>query len=442
MYGDGSVPWVPEPAAVVVPEPVAALDMELAALPAEMVAVASAAVAEAGEVVVLDEPERAAFTEVQSLNEAVPAEPAAEPVVPAEPAVPAAPAEPAASSGPGPSADQISRHIARAEALAELGRRQQALDVLNELIVAGAEDPRIWRTLATIYLDVGDGDKALRAADWVITFKPSDEWGYRLRSSALQLLQRPEEAVQAAAEAVKLGPDVWQGHAALALALHGTGDLTAAVAEARKATEMANELAPSLAPEAKQVEDALEAAASAGNAADPVLNEELSLLQGLEATIAGSPEGLDDESLQHVSTLVLRALEFSAGAGWLVSFGGVAIPNINFRFLIPVAVLVVLTAFLFGPARKAGRDIWRYLIEYLWQDPNTRMALILSVAAHVWMIAGSSVGHLQGGSALGIGLLTHLAGRTVLAKKAPELNPVARKSPRVQPPPHTGGFQP
>ena len=50
----------------------------------------------------------------------------------------------------------------------------------------------------------------------------------------------------------------------------------------------------------------------------------------------------------------------------------------------------------------------------------------MAIAAHVWMIAGSSVGYVQGGSALGIGLLTHLAGRTVLARKAPELNPVRR----------------
>ena len=35
--------------------------------------------------------------------------------------------------GAGLSAEQIGRHIARAEALAELGRRQQALDVLIEL---------------------------------------------------------------------------------------------------------------------------------------------------------------------------------------------------------------------------------------------------------------------------------------------------------------------
>src|SRR5258708_29372606 len=102
--------------------------------------------------------------------------------------------------------------MARAEALAELGGRQQALDVLNELIVAGAEDVRIWRTLAAVYLEIGDGDKALRAADWVVTFEPHDEWGFRLRASALRLLQRPEEAVSAASEAVRLGPGVWQGH--------------------------------------------------------------------------------------------------------------------------------------------------------------------------------------------------------------------------------------
>jgi tetratricopeptide (TPR) repeat protein len=338
---------------------------------------------------------------------------------------------PAASSGPTP--EQISRHIARAEALAELGRRQQALDVLNELIVAGAEDVRVWRALAAVHLEIGDGEKALRAADWVVTFEPADEWGFRLRASALRLLQRPEEAVSAAAEAVRLDSGVWQGHATLAMALHSTGDLSAAAAEARKAAEMAERLDPGLAPEAQQVEAAVQA-----------VQDEAALVQNLESDLESAlagPPGLDDESLEHVGNLVLRALEFSAGAGWVVSFGGIAIPGFNFRFLIPLAVLAILGVFLVGPARRAGRDIWRYLVEYLWQDPKTRSVLLMAVAAHVWMIAGSSVGHLQGGSALGIGLLTHLTGRTVLAKKAPELNPVRRTGPTPVPataPPASG----
>ena len=48
-------------------------------------------------------------------------------------------------------------------------------------------------------------------------------------------------------------------------------------------------------------------------------------LQGLERAVSGSPDGLDAESVEHVGNLVLRALECSAGAGWLVSFGGIAI---------------------------------------------------------------------------------------------------------------------
>jgi hypothetical protein len=149
--------------------------------------------------------------------------------------------------------------------------------------------------------------------------------------------------------------------------------------------------------------------------------------------LAGPADG-DDAGLEHVGGLVLRGLEFSAVAGWAVSFGGIAIGDYKLRLLIPLAVLLVLTVFLFRPARKAGRDIWRYLVEYLWKDTKTRTALLMSVAAHVWMIAGSSVGHVQGGSALLLGLLTHLTGRTVLAKKAPELNPIKRTGSRTQEP--------
>ncbi|NUR59181.1 MAG: tetratricopeptide repeat protein [Catenulispora sp.] len=346
--------------------------------------------------------------------------------------VPTATAPPASSLTP----EQVSRHIARAEALAELGRRQQALDVLNELIVAGCEDVRVWRTLAAVYLETGDGDKALRAADWVVTFDPAHEWGYRLRASALRLLDRPDEAVSAAEQAVKLGPEVWQGRASLAAALEASGDLSQAAAEARKAAEMAAELDPACAPEAKQFEQAVtraveEVQAPGGLASVP------STISDLESVLASRP-GPDDESLAHVGNLVLRSMEFSAAAGWLVSFGGVAIPGFNIRFLIPLAVLLVLAVFLIRPARKAGRDLWRYLVEYLWQDTKTRTALIMTVAAHIWMITGSSIGHLQGGSTLTIGLLSHLIGRGALHRKAPELSPVklgGLKPPQAPPQP-------
>jgi hypothetical protein len=124
--------------------------------------------------------------------------------------------------------------------------------------------------------------------------------------------------------------------------------------------------------------------------------------------------------------MVLRGMEFSAIAGWLVSFGGVAIPGFDIRFLIPLAVLLVLAACLVGPARKAGRDLWRYLVEYLWQDTKTRVALLMTIAAHVFMITGSSLGHLEGGSTLTVGLVSHLVGRLTLHRKAPELSPVRR----------------
>ena len=139
-----------------------------------------------------------------------------------------------------------------------------------------------------------------------------------------------------------------------------------------------------------------------------------------------SRPGPDDDSLAHVGNLVLRSMEFSAAAGWLVAFGGVAIPGFDTRFLIPLAVVLVLGGCLIGPARKAGRELWRYLVEYLWQDTKTRVALLMTIAAHVFMITGSSLGHVQGGSTLTVGLISHLVGRLTLHRKAPELNPVRR----------------
>jgi hypothetical protein len=208
------------------------------------------------------------------------------------------------------------------------------------------------------------------------------------------------------------------------MALHGTGDLSAAAAEARKAGELAAKTDPGLATEVRQVEAVIQQVQGVAQDAGQVEGD----LESLEAALAGPP-GLDEESLNHIGSLVLRGVEFSAVAGWAVSFGGIAIGDFKLRLLIPLAVLLVLGVFLFRPARKAGKDIWRYLVEYLWQDAKTRSVLLMAVAAHVWMIAGSSVGHVQGGSALILGLLTHLTGRTVLARKAPELNPIRRPTP-------------
>jgi tetratricopeptide (TPR) repeat protein len=352
------------------------------------------------------------------------------PAVP-EPAAPA----PVTTSGPAPAlgagltsgltTEQIGRHIARAEALSELGRRHQALDVLNELIADGAQDVRVWRALAAVYLETGDGEKALRAADWVVTFAPGDEWGHRLRASALRLLNRPEEAVAAAEQAVRLGPRVWQSRATLAAALEASGDLSQAAAEARRASELAARLDPESASEAKEFEEAV---AKAGEQSADDVPEPVALVADLEAVLASGP-GPDEAGLAHVGPLVLRSMEFSAAAGWLVAFGGVAIPGFHIRFLIPLAVLAVLAGCLVGPARKAGRDLWRYLVEYLWQDPKTRVALLMTIAAHVFMITGSSLGHLQGGSTLTVGLVSHLVGRLTLHRKAPELNPVRRSGP-------------
>jgi hypothetical protein len=243
-----------------------------------------------------------------------------------------------------------------------------------------------------------------------------------------------------------------------------------AAAEARRASEMAARLDPESAAEAKEIEEAVAKAAEeliaeaksesgsesesgshgeseseseseAGFPEKEEAPEPVGLVADLEAVLASHP-GPDDDSLAHVGTLVLRGLEFSAVAGWLVAFGGIAIPGFDIRFLIPITVLAVLAACLFGPARKAGRDLWRYLVEYLWQDTKTRVALVMAVAAHVFMITGSSLGHVQGGSTLTVGLISHLIGRLTLHRKAPELSPVRRTAPDGSPRASQAGRRP
>lgn len=325
--------------------PAATMDAAIKAEVRAAVSAAGEAVGESAE----DDPAGAADLEETMVVKYVPLPAAPEPASPS----PMAPRD----AAPGLNAEQTGRHIARAEALAELGRRQQALDVLNELIAAGSQDVRVWRALAAVYLETGDGEKALRAADWVVTFAPDDEWGHRLRASALRLLERLDEAVAAAEQAVRLGPKVWQSRASLAAALEASGDVSQAAAEARRASEMAAELGPESASEAREFEEAV-AKASEERASEDSENERVpesvALVADLEAVLASRP-GPDDASLAHTGNLVLRAMEFSAAAGWLVSFGGVAIPGFDIRFLIPLAVVVVLErAWSARPARPAA----------------------------------------------------------------------------------------
>jgi hypothetical protein len=92
---------------------------------------------------------------------------------------------------------------------------------------------------------MGNYSGMLRAATEATKHGPRNEWGHRLRATALRKLGRDREAVTAAATAVELDPFHWYTHAALAeslIAMPSREDRRHAYAAAKTALAIAPEM--------------------------------------------------------------------------------------------------------------------------------------------------------------------------------------------------------
>ena len=158
-------------------------------------------------------------------------------------------------SGSGP--DAHAGQLARASALCDLGRFDQASSMLAPLLASNPESARAWCLRARAAIGLGDDAGALHAAKSAIALTPEEEWPHRLASIALNRSFEHEAAIWHAREAVRLAPHEWRGYTNLArtLAPHVNGR-----AEAQRAAEHAIELAP------HEVESHLAAGAAAAAA--------------------------------------------------------------------------------------------------------------------------------------------------------------------------------
>ncbi len=111
----------------------------------------------------------------------------------------------------------------RAGLLIELRRPEMAVRLLRDVLPAHTDRPDLWGQLAVALLAADRPQEALAAAEERLRLAPDDEWGHRLRGAALTQLGRHQEAIQAAADSVRLGPLDWHTHLALALALAAAG---------------------------------------------------------------------------------------------------------------------------------------------------------------------------------------------------------------------------
>jgi tetratricopeptide (TPR) repeat protein len=131
--------------------------------------------------------------------------------------------------------------IDRASLLVDLGRWTEAR---RELTAALASDPDSYRAhclLGACLLALDDATRGLDHAEIAVRLRPDDEWGHRVRSSALNQLGRHEEAEAAAREAVRVAPDDPLVHVRLAKALLA---LPGRVEEAHQAVERSLALEP------------------------------------------------------------------------------------------------------------------------------------------------------------------------------------------------------
>lgn len=129
--------------------------------------------------------------------------------------------------------------LAQSRMLIEVRRHTQARDRLARVVSAAPDSDEAWCLLALCESVLHEPGQMLAAAERAAEVSPGNEWAHRLRSYALSELDQHTEALAAAREAVRLAPESWKCHVALARALKALG-----LAECIRAARHAVELAP------------------------------------------------------------------------------------------------------------------------------------------------------------------------------------------------------
>lgn len=113
---------------------------------------------------------------------------------------------------------EIAQDLARAQAMLQVKRNDEATSLLARIVAAQPEDSRAWCLLAVAHLGAGRCRDAADAANRAVLAGPSDDWPYRLVSTAEAHLRNAQAARRAAGEACRLAPNEWQAWVCLAQA--------------------------------------------------------------------------------------------------------------------------------------------------------------------------------------------------------------------------------
>jgi tetratricopeptide (TPR) repeat protein len=136
--------------------------------------------------------------------------------------------------------DSAQEALARARALCDLRRYNEAVTMARRAIAMTPDDAKAWCVLAQALISAEGDNAGLDAARKAAALSPEDEWPHRLQSIALRHLKRNEQALAAAARAVQVAPFTWQAHSEHALTL--------ALAREKEAAEAAATTTLNLAP--------------------------------------------------------------------------------------------------------------------------------------------------------------------------------------------------
>ena len=135
------------------------------------------------------------------------------------------------------SADPFSALLARAEALAAMDRQRDAIPLLAQALALQPRDLRATCRMALCFIELKDPKQALQLIDTVLD--SGDDWPFRLRALALIRLKRPNEAVAAAGEALRIAPNLFLTHLMLSHALLAQRKFRDALAAAEAALRLA-----------------------------------------------------------------------------------------------------------------------------------------------------------------------------------------------------------
>ncbi len=338
-------------------------------------------------------------------------------------------------------ADSATVALERASALYELRRFSEAAALLRQAIASEPQNPAAWSLLAAAELGANNHDGGLEAAERAISLAPDAGWPQRLASHALRLLGRTEESIRHAREGVRLDPNGWQAHTALARSL-AKNDSN--LPEAREAAERAIALAPNqaeahitsgvVAAAAKQRADA-EASFRQALSIDPqnsVAHSELARMRmggkhhtnpaGLAEAAAGYATAVrvDPRATHGRRNLDLVLRVFLAKASYFIFLDAFLIARLgsgsgqSSARLLPVVLLAIPAGYAWRFVARLSADLRKYLLRLLTQDSTIRLAVSLDVLAVSCLLAAALAPQDARRVLAGAAALAALIGRLIL----------------------------